>query len=88
MEKIELSIDLPEEILCSEQTNDRPKRLWGNYFVRRGEICGAPDWRAIESPFHYHLKWNSTSVQKKYPKHVSIVFEHATLPTSPHIREE
>ena len=34
------SMSLPEEILWTEQTNDRPKRLWGNYFVRRGEICG------------------------------------------------
>ena len=58
------SMNLPEEILWTEQTNDRPKRLWGNYFVRRGEICGTsphktqrtvPEWRAIESPFYRYL---------------------------------
>ena len=36
--EIELSMNIPEEILYAEQTNDRPKRLWGNYFVWRGEI--------------------------------------------------
>ena len=85
MEKIELSIDLPEEILCSEQTNDRPKRLWGNYFVRRGEICGPPlqrtatDWRAIESPFHRHLEWNFKNVQKHSKKYLALKMQPCPL---------